>query len=63
MKRLKRSVYDRKIAGILGGLGENYNIDPNLLRVIFLILFGYFGIFLLIAYIVCSFIIPNESTV
>lgn len=60
MKNLKRSIYDRKLAGILGGIGKTYNIDPNLIRVIFLILFGYFSIYLLIAYFIGAFIIPNE---
>ncbi len=60
MKKITRSIYDRKLAGICGGLGKYYNIDPNLIRVLFLILFGYIGI-VLIAYIVCIFIIPNEN--
>lgn len=63
MKKLTRSVYDRKLAGICGGIGNYYNIDPNIIRVLFLILFGYLTGFLLIAYIIFIFIIPNENTV
>ena len=31
-KRLYRSVTDRKICGVCGGLGEYFNIDPTLIR-------------------------------
>jgi len=32
MKRLYRSSGEKKIAGIFGGMGEVYEIDPTLLR-------------------------------
>ena len=57
--KLIRSIYDRKFAGICGGLGIKYNIDPNLIRVIMLISYAYIPILLLI-YIICIFVIPNE---
>ncbi len=63
MKKLTRSVYDMKLAGICGGLGKYYNKDSNLIRVIFLILFGYLSLPFLIAYIICIFIIPNENKI
>jgi phage shock protein PspC (stress-responsive transcriptional regulator) len=31
-KRLERSERNRVIAGLFGGLGEYFNVDPNLLR-------------------------------
>ena len=31
-KRLYRSVTNRKICGVCGGLGEYFNIDPTLIR-------------------------------
>ena len=62
MKQLKRSIYDKKLAGICGGLGKLLNIDSNLIRVIFLIIFGYFW-FLLPIYLLCILIIPNENIV
>jgi len=37
-KRLYRSVSDRKIAGVAGGLGEYFLIDPLLIRLIFVVL-------------------------
>lgn len=34
IKKLHRSRTDRMIAGICGGLGEMYSIDPTLIRLI-----------------------------
>jgi len=38
MKKLYRSRTDRKIAGICGGLGEYFNIDPVITRILFVAL-------------------------
>lgn len=35
-KKLYRSMTDRRIAGVCGGLGEYLNIDPVILRICFL---------------------------
>lgn len=61
MKRLTRTIYDRKLGGICGGLAKYYEKDANLIRVIFLILFGYLKIPMLIIYIIGLMIIPNED--
>ena len=44
-RRPRRSAGDRKIAGVAGGLGRAFGIDPILIRVIFVVLtvFGGFG--------------------
>ncbi len=63
MQRLYRSRTDRVMAGICGGLGNYYNIDPTILRLIFVLLLLFTGIIpLLIAYIIALFIIPLEPT-
>ena len=36
-RRLRRSRTDRQIAGVMGGLAEYFNVDPTLLRVIYVI--------------------------
>ena len=36
-KKLMRSMYDRKIGGVCGGLGEYTNIDPTIWRLVFVI--------------------------
>ena len=36
-KRLMRSTADRKIAGVCGGLAKYLNVDPTVIRIIFLV--------------------------
>lgn len=38
-KKLRKSAVNKKIAGVCGGLGEYFNIDPVLFRALFVILF------------------------
>lgn len=38
IKKLIRSKSDRKIAGVCAGLAQYFDIDPTLVRVIFIIL-------------------------
>jgi phage shock protein C len=62
MKRLHRSQTDRKIAGICGGLGELYEIDPNVLRLIVVLVFLVSGFFpVLVTYIIAWIIIPDSK--
>ena len=58
-KRLNRSRSDRMIAGVCGGLGTYFGIDPTLVRVLFVIFGLTFGSGLLI-YLILWLIIPNE---
>ncbi|MGH2773710.1 MAG: PspC domain-containing protein [Actinomycetota bacterium] len=32
---MRRSSRDRKIAGVCGGLGEHFNVDPTIFRIAF----------------------------
>lgn len=59
-KRLYRSKDNKIIAGVCGGIAEYFNIDPVIVRLIWvLLLFGYgFGIF---AYLVAWIIIPQRK--
>ena len=59
-KKLYRSSTDRKLAGVCGGIAKYLNMDPTVIRVLWAIvsLFGFVGV---VAYIVCAFIIPEES--
>lgn len=61
MRRLTRSIHDRKIAGVLGGLGNYFHIDPTILRLLTVILiFVSFGTVVL-GYIIAAIVIPNET--
>lgn len=60
-KRLFRSNENRVLAGILGGIGEYFNIDPTVVRLGFVVLALLTAIFpCLIGYIVAYFIIPEQ---
>ncbi|MDP3766791.1 MAG: PspC domain-containing protein [Dehalococcoidia bacterium] len=37
-KRLYRSRNERRIAGVLGGIAEYFNLDPSLVRVAYVVL-------------------------
>lgn len=60
MKKLYRSKTDRKIAGICGGLGEYFNVDPTLVRVGFVLLALPGGLPGILPYLVLWLIIPEE---
>jgi len=38
MRRLHLSTLDKKIAGVCGGLGEYFTLDPLLFRIAFIVL-------------------------
>ena len=60
MKKIYRSQKDKKIAGILGGLGELFNIDSTLLRLAFVFIGLATGIIpIIIAYVIGWIIIPK----
>ena len=62
MKRIYRSQEDKKIAGILGGLGELFDIDPTLLRLLFVFIGLATGMIpLAVAYLVGWIIIPKRK--
>ena len=56
-KKLYRSDKDKKIAGVCGGIGEYFNIDPTLVR-LGAVLLGVFGCGL-VAYVVAAVIMPE----
>ena len=63
MKKLYRSKKNRIIAGIIGGIGEYFGIDPVLLRLIWVLVVVFTGFFPgVITYIVAYFIVPEKTT-
>ena len=58
-KKLYRSVTDKMLGGVCGGLAEYFSIDPVLVRLIFVlaVIFGGSGI---LAYIILWVIIPQK---
>jgi len=62
MKKLHRMTQDSKIAGVCGGLGVYFDIDPMFFRLLFLvsILFGGLGA---VAYLVMWLMVPAQDGV
>ncbi len=56
-KRIHRS-QDKKIGGVCGGIAEYFNIDPTIIRLLWVILAFAFGTGVL-AYIICWIVIPE----
>jgi phage shock protein C len=58
-RKLYRSRTDRKLAGVCGGLAEYFNLDPTLIRVLFIVLavLGGSGI---IIYLAMWILVPNQ---
>lgn len=62
-KKLFRSEKNRVFAGICGGLGEYFNVDPVAIRLVWLLIVIFSGVFPgVIAYIIAIFIIPPEPS-
>ncbi len=59
-KKLYRSDTNRKIWGVCGGLGEYFDIDPVLVRIIFVVLALSGGSGLLL-YILLAILVPRGS--
>lgn len=59
--RLRRSTTDRKIAGVAGGLGRHLNIDPTILRVLFVVLVFFGGAGLLL-YGAAWLLVPEDGS-
>ena len=60
-KRLTRSATDRKIAGVCAGLADYVNVDPTIVRVVWIVLTVVPGVIVLgiAAYLVAWFIMPG----
>lgn len=60
-KRLHRSASNKMLLGVCGGLGEHFDIDPTILRLLFVL-----GLFLggtsIVLYIVLAVIMPSDRS-
>lgn len=60
-RRLTRSKTDRQIAGVAGGIAEYFDLDPTLVRVIWVLLIILPGGAGLIPYIILWIVLPEET--
>ncbi|ACP33649.1 PspC domain-containing protein [Corynebacterium aurimucosum] len=58
-QRLTRSTTDTMLGGVCGGIAQTYNLDPTLVRILFVVatLLGFSGILL---YLILWVVIPVE---
>jgi phage shock protein PspC (stress-responsive transcriptional regulator) len=60
-KRLYRSRTNKMVAGVCAGIGDYTNIDPTVVRLLFLLVTFFSGVVPgLIAYFVMMIVIPEE---
>jgi len=58
-RKLYLSNVDKKIGGVCGGIGEYFDIDPTLIRLLWVIAVLFFGTGIL-AYLIAWAIIPRR---
>jgi phage shock protein C len=59
-KKLTRSKKERKIFGVCGGIAEYFDVDPTLMRVIWIV-FCCLGGSGIVAYLLAALIMPEEK--
>lgn len=63
MRKIYLSEKNKKIAGLLGGIGETYDVDPTLLRIITIVLALITGVLpVVIAYLLAWLITPRQRS-
>ena len=58
-KKLYRSKKDRVVLGVCGGIGEYLDIDPSIIRILFILVFFFSSGLPLLAYILFGLVIPE----
>lgn len=58
-KKLYKSLTDRKLCGVCAGIAKYLNMDPTVIRLLWVLItfLGGAGVF---AYVVCALLIPDE---
>lgn len=63
IRRLRRSRFERKLFGVCGGLAEYFNIDPTIVRLLFVVsALASFGLTAAL-YVVLAIVVPGESLI
>lgn len=61
MKKLNLSQTDKKISGVCGGLAEYFEIDSTIVRILFIFILIFTGVFPgVIFYILAAMVIPKK---
>lgn len=59
-RKLFKSSTNRMLCGVCGGIGEYFNIDPTVIRILWIV-FSILGGSGILAYIIAAIIIPEHS--
>jgi phage shock protein PspC (stress-responsive transcriptional regulator) len=62
-KPLTRSTTNRMVAGVCAGLGNYFNIDPTVVRLLFVLGIFLAGPAVLLVYIIMAVVTPEETAV
>lgn len=60
VKTLTRSKSNRMIAGVCAGLGDYLNIDPTIVRLLFVLGFFTFNGAMLLVYLIMAIVTPEQ---
>ncbi len=61
VKRLYRSSHDRMLAGVCGGMAEYFNVDPSIVRLLFVLLALVTVVFpVILAYVIICLVVPRN---
>ncbi len=62
VKHLYRSRTNKILCGVCGGIGEYMNVDPSIIRLLWIIGTVFTGVVVgVLAYIVACFVVPKEA--
>lgn len=61
-RRLYRCRHDRQLAGVAGGMAEYFDLDPTVVRILW-ILSVFAGGFSILVYVILAFVVPLEPDV
>lgn len=61
VKKLYRSRKDKMIAGICGGIGEIYSLDPTMVRLVYALITIFSAGTAILVYVLGWIIIPEET--
>ena len=62
MKKLYKIEQGKKLCGVCGGIAEYFNIDPSIVRLLWVVFSIMYGAGLLV-YIIAALILPRKSDV
>lgn len=60
-KRLQRSKTDRMIGGVCGGLANYFEVDPTIVRLLFVLSFFFLYPGTILIYVLLLIIMPEEN--